>query len=56
VRKALEPRPDDRYDTINALADDIDRYLCNHPVHARPSGEWYRVTKFVARKRLPPFW
>jgi serine/threonine-protein kinase len=51
VRKALEPRPDDRYDTINALADDIDRYLCNHPVHARPSGEWYRVTKFVARNR-----
>ena len=51
VRKALQPRPDDRYDTINALADDIDRYLHNHPVHARPDGEWYRVTKFVARNR-----
>jgi tetratricopeptide (TPR) repeat protein len=52
VRKALQHRPDDRYDTINALADDIDRYLHNHPVHARPDSEWYRVTRFVARNRV----
>ena len=48
VLKALQPRPDDRYDTINALADDIDRWLHHLPVHAR-DGEWYRVSKFVAR-------
>jgi len=46
--KALQPRPDDRYDTINALADDIDRYLHHLPVHAR-DGEWYRVSRFVGR-------
>jgi serine/threonine-protein kinase len=52
VRKALQVRPDDRYDTINALADDVDRYLHNHPVHARADSEWYRVTKFVARNNV----
>jgi eukaryotic-like serine/threonine-protein kinase len=52
VLKALELRPDDRYDTINALADDIDRYLRNRPVHARPDNELYRVSKFVVRNRV----
>ena len=52
VRKALETQPDDRYDTVNALADDIDRYLRKRPVHARPDSEWYRVSKFVARNRV----
>ena len=35
VLKALEQRPDDRYATINALADDIERHLHNRPVLAR---------------------
>jgi serine/threonine-protein kinase len=52
VRKALQIRPDDRYDTVNGLADDIDRYLHNHPVHACADSEWYRVTKFVARNKV----
>ncbi len=52
VLKSLEKEPDNRYDTINALADDIDRYLRRHPVHARPDNEWYRVSKFVARNRV----
>jgi len=52
VLKALERRPDDRYDTINALAEDVDRYLHKRPVHARPDSEWYRVSKFVARNRV----
>jgi len=52
VLKTLEKQPDDRYDTVNALADDIDRYLHKRPVHARPDSEWYRVSKFVARNRI----
>ena len=36
VLKALEKRPDERYATIDALADDIERYLHNQPVLARP--------------------
>jgi serine/threonine-protein kinase len=50
--KALETRPDDRYDTVNALADDIDRCLHKRPVYARRDSEWYRVSKFVARNRV----
>ena len=52
VLKALQVRPDDRYDTINALADDIDRCLHHLPVHVRAHSEWYRVSKFVARNRV----
>ncbi len=52
VRKALQQQPDDRYDTVNALADDIDRFLHKQPVHARGDSEWYRVTRFVARNRV----
>lgn len=52
VLKALEKSPDDRYDTVKALADDIDRYLHKQPVHARPDSEWYRMSRFVARNRV----
>jgi serine/threonine-protein kinase len=52
VLKALEKRPDDRYATIDAFADDIDRYLRNYPVLARPHSAWYRVSKGIARNRL----
>jgi serine/threonine-protein kinase len=52
VLKALQPKPSDRYDTINALADDVDRYLHQLPVHVRADSEWYRVSKFVARNRV----
>jgi serine/threonine-protein kinase len=52
VLKALKKRPEDRYATIDALAEDIDRYLHDHPVLARPDGGWYRVSKFVARNTM----
>jgi serine/threonine-protein kinase len=52
VLKALEKNPDDRYDTVSALADDLDRYLHKRPVHARGDSEWYRISKFVARNRV----
>ena len=47
VLKALEKRPDERYATIDALADDIERYLRHQPVLARPDSAWYRVSKCV---------
>jgi len=52
VLKAIEKRPDDRYPTINAFADDIDRSLRNYPVLARPDSTWSRVAKGVVRNRL----
>jgi eukaryotic-like serine/threonine-protein kinase len=50
--KALEREPDDRYATIDALADDIERHLRHAPVTARPDTMWYRVSKGLVRNRL----
>ena len=47
--KALKKRPDERYATISAFADDIERYLRNEPVRARPDSARYRASKYVAR-------
>ena len=49
--KALEPRPQDRYPTMRALADDLARLLEGLPVKARPVGPWQRVRKW--RRRNP---
>ncbi len=52
VLKALEPLPEKRYPTIDALADDLDRYLHGQPVRARADTSRYRASKFVARHRV----
>ena len=52
VLKALEPRPEERYPTIDAMADDLDRYLHRQPVRARAHTSRYRASKFVARHRV----
>jgi serine/threonine protein kinase/tetratricopeptide (TPR) repeat protein len=53
VLKALRKDPQERYAAVNNLADDIQRYLTNQPVVARPDSRWYRMRKFVSRNRLP---
>jgi eukaryotic-like serine/threonine-protein kinase len=50
--KALKKKPEDRYSTVHALIDDIDRYLTERPVLAQPDSLWYRVRKFIARNTL----
>jgi serine/threonine protein kinase len=52
VLKALKKIPGERYATVNALADDIERYLDHRPVVAQPDTLAYRVTKFVRRNRV----
>jgi eukaryotic-like serine/threonine-protein kinase len=52
VLKALKKKPEERYATVNALVEDIERYLQGRPVHAQPDSRWYRIHKFVARNRL----
>ena len=52
VLKALQKRPTDRYATVNALGDDLERYLIGRPVLARPDSSWYRLSKFVRRNAL----
>jgi serine/threonine-protein kinase len=50
--KALKKDPDERYVTVNALADDLERWIEGRPVRARPDALSYRVRKFVARNTL----
>jgi serine/threonine protein kinase len=51
VMKCLEKNRDRRYDTANALARDIQRYLANEMVEARPPSASYRLKKFLRRNR-----
>ncbi|MBI5068981.1 MAG: protein kinase [Deltaproteobacteria bacterium] len=52
VAKALKKEPDERYATVNELAQDLRRHLADEPVLARPDGLGYRTRKFLARHRL----
>jgi len=51
VMKALEKDRKRRYETVNALAMDIQRYLNNEPVLARPPSRSYRLQKLVRRNK-----
>jgi serine/threonine-protein kinase len=48
---ALAEEPGRRYRSAGAMADDLERYLANRPVHAHPPSRWYRARKFVQRHR-----
>jgi eukaryotic-like serine/threonine-protein kinase len=52
VAKALKKRPEERYASVNELADDLRRYLSHEPVRARPDTLRYRAGKFVRRNRI----
>jgi eukaryotic-like serine/threonine-protein kinase len=49
--KALEKERERRYGTPSALAADVEHYLQNRPVEARPSSVGYRLQKYVRRNR-----
>lgn len=51
VGKALNPEPAGRYSTVDALAQDIERYLTGMPVQARPDSRAYRLGKLLRRNR-----
>jgi serine/threonine-protein kinase len=53
VLKALKRDPAERYATVAALADDVQRLLEQRPVLAQPDSAWYRVRTFVQRNRWP---
>lgn len=52
VMKALEKDRERRYDSANDLARDLQRYLANEPVEARPPSVAYRLRKLYRRNRL----
>jgi tetratricopeptide (TPR) repeat protein/tRNA A-37 threonylcarbamoyl transferase component Bud32 len=51
VMKALEKDRNRRYETADALAMDVQRYLADEPVQACPPSAGYRLRKFVRRNK-----
>ena len=51
VMRCLEKQRDRRYETANGLSRDIERYLADEPVEARPPSASYRLQKFVRRHK-----
>ena len=52
IMKAMARDRTQRYEACSALAADLQRYLRNEPVTARPFSARYRVGKFVRRHRV----
>jgi len=53
VLMALNREPEKRYETTAAFADDIQRFLNDEPVLARPPTTVYRTKKFFKKHRIP---
>ena len=51
ILKALEKDRNLRYETVSALADDIERHLRHEPVEASPHSLAYRARSFVRRNK-----
>ena len=52
VTKALKKDPADRYPSVDAMAEDVRRFLAHEPIGARPDSFGYRTAKFVRRHRI----
>jgi tetratricopeptide (TPR) repeat protein len=53
VHKAIEKEPARRYQSAAALAEDLQRYLTDQPILARPPSAAYQLRKLVARHKAP---
>ena len=53
VMMALDREPKQRYQSVEALGDDVRRFLFGMPVKARPATPAYRLRKFIARRPWP---
>jgi eukaryotic-like serine/threonine-protein kinase len=53
VLKCLEKHPVRRYRSAEALAEDLDRWLADLPIRARPATLIYRAVKWVRRRPAP---
>ena len=51
VMKSLEKERSRRYDTANGLARDLDRFLSDEPVEARPPSLGYKLSKLARRNK-----
>ncbi|RYF92347.1 MAG: serine/threonine protein kinase, partial [Caulobacteraceae bacterium] len=53
VNEATAAEPEARYASVDALMDDLERYLSDRPVAARRGGRPYAIARFVSRYRWP---
>src|SRR5580698_8149714 len=51
VGKALKKNPPERYASVTGFAEDLQRYLKQEPISARPDTLTYRTAKFLRRNR-----
>lgn len=49
--RALQTRPEARYESVAAMRDDLERHLTGYPVLARGDAALYRARRFVRRHR-----
>jgi serine/threonine-protein kinase len=52
VLKALHKSPERRYSSAEQFAEDIQRYLSNYPIIAKPDSPWYTISKFIQRNSM----
>ena len=52
VGKCIAVDPEDRYATVQELRLELQRWLDDRPIEARPASAWYRFRKLVRRNRL----
>jgi eukaryotic-like serine/threonine-protein kinase len=53
LNKALKKEVAERYASVEAFAQDLERHLANQPVQAQPDSPAYRVRKFLRRNKVP---
>ena len=51
VIKALAKEPDRRYETVAGFADDVQRFIDDEPIEARPPSFGYKVQKLVSKNK-----
>ncbi len=51
VQRCLAKEPERRYSSVEALAEDLQRFLSLRPIRARPDHFSYRLGKFLRRQR-----
>jgi tetratricopeptide (TPR) repeat protein/predicted Ser/Thr protein kinase len=49
LRKALRHEPNERYASVESLANDIRAFLGSRPIEARSGDTWYRTRRYVRR-------